>query len=101
MQRSESGCQAGVQTILFLLTCLHSSHCDACLPHTLIHWLPHTHTVTHMHTQQQVSPHILIHWRPDDSTYRAFLTRKAPVGAKVEANPAINMAVLPNTKGGA
>ena len=32
----------------------------------------------------QVAPHILIHWRPDDSQYKAFLSRKAPVGATVE-----------------
>lgn len=47
----------------------------------------------------QVAPHILIHWRPDDSQYKAFLTRKAPVGAKVDTNAALEMSVLPSVKG--
>jgi hypothetical protein len=40
----------------------------------------------------QVAPHILIHWRPDDSQYNAFLTRKAPVGAKVDTNGDVSAA---------
>lgn len=47
----------------------------------------------------QIAPHILIHWRPDEGSYKAFLTRKAPAGSKVDTNPAIDMSVLPNTKG--
>jgi len=47
----------------------------------------------------QVAPHILIHWRPDEGAYKAFLTRKAAAGAKVNTDPALRMSVLPSTKG--
>jgi hypothetical protein len=52
-----------------------------------------------MNSALQVAPHILIHWRPDEGSYKAFLTRPAPAGSKVDTNPAIEMSVLPNTKG--
>lgn len=47
----------------------------------------------------QIAPHILIHWRPDNGNFKAYMTRKAPAGEKVDTNPAIEMSVLPNTKG--
>jgi hypothetical protein len=46
----------------------------------------------------QASPHVLIHWRPDAGTYKAFLTRSAPAGDKVDRTAAIEMPVLPSTK---
>jgi hypothetical protein len=75
---------------LTLLPCLHPIQLPFSLPTCLFSFCA---------CLLQVAPHILIHWRPDDSQYKAFLTRKAPVGAKVDTNAALEMSVLPSVKG--